>query len=361
MSHNRSIESVVICVLYVGCGGSLSDSRDDSQLDWRMAIGTPGPGASSAAIQAGIVGLFPGGGTSGAAAPLANGHLCDAANTSPPGVSVVRTECFYGSNAPASPMAMLEQVLECAQDKTTNMVHVRLTLSPAFVDNTYGRESSVGWPHKRGHRFSDLVKSDHAEIALYDGAGQNMLQFKLDYFSVDPSQPSGYGSLGVRGGDGAVSIGSAAAILDWNTSLGRNFNQRGYSNYTVDSPATDANYTPNAAAPGWDYRVVYEAWIDANLFGAAEFGTARISYIHASPAKGGGDTIEVTPGTCPPPLDACNDGIPDTYCSTGEPPTGDEPCGNDIPDNGCGGGGPPPESEPNPCRESPDAPGCSPD
>ena len=63
-------------------------------------------------------------------------------------------------------------------------------------------------------------------------------------------------------------------IVDFNTSISRNFNERGYGTYTVDSPATDADYTPNAAAPDWDFRVVYEAWIDVDAFGASGFGDA---------------------------------------------------------------------------------------
>jgi hypothetical protein len=228
------------------------------------------------------------------------------------------------------------------------VVHIRLSFNPDFVDNTYGT-GSIGWPHRRGHTWKDLEKSDHAEIVMHDESGAVVLQFKLDYVSADPSAASGFGSLGVAGGDGAVSVGNPAWILDHSTSIDKNLNERGYASYLVDSPATDADYTPNPAAPEWDYRMVYEAWVDVGAFGAAGFGGARIEYVHASPAKGGSDTIEVEPGKCPPPLCTDPDGCgvsppPDEQCV----PQPDAPCNTNPPPPP-----PPPEEE---CVPQPDAP-----
>jgi hypothetical protein len=120
----------------------------------------------------------------------------------------------------------------------------------------------------------------------------------------------------------------------------------------VDSPATDANYTPNPQAPAWDFRVVYEAWIDVAAFGAAGFGGATIEYVHASPAKGGEDTLHVKPGDCPCPPD-------DPKCT---PPTmldGGTSCPPDDPKcTGYGGApGTPPSSF---CAAHPSDPTCSP-
>jgi hypothetical protein len=162
--------------------------------------------------------------------------------------------------------------------------------------------------------------------------------------------------LGVRGGDGAMETGDAAWIVEWNTSISRNLNERGYASYTVDSPATDANYTPNPQAPEWDFRVVYEAWVDVAAFGNSGFGGATIEYVHASPAKGGDDTLYVKPGDCPcppddpkctPPTNVPDGGVcpPDDPKCTGTGGTGNPDGGTCPPDDpkctGTGGTGNP--------------------
>jgi len=292
---------------------------------------------------------FPGAGTSGDDAPLTNGELCDyvALDGTPTPNEI--TKCFFGNGDPV-PAATLEQVLECVDG--ADSVHIRLTFNPGFVDNTYG-EGSIGWSPKRGHTWRDLWKSDHAEILLTDASGHTVFQFKLDYVTADPSAPSGWASLGVSGGEGDVILGDAAWLLDWNTSIARNLNERGYGEYLVDSPATDADYTPNPETPEWDYRVVYEAWIDLSAFGDAGFGGAKIEHVHASPAKTPSDTIEVEEGECPPEL--CTD--PDG-CHEGPPPPPDEgPCSLD-PDAPCGDPGLPDAGTPIDCLEIPDDPRC---
>ncbi|HET8931809.1 MAG TPA: hypothetical protein VFN67_00145 [Polyangiales bacterium] len=239
---------------------------------------------------------FPGSGTGNAGAAL-GGSICDAVvKTHNQHVVTPATKCMNAKGEDRL-AATLEQVLECVDGKDT--VHLRLTFDPSFVDNTYGK-GSIGWPHKRGHTLvKDLTKSDHAEITVTSSTGATSLRFKLDYITELASAPSGFGSLGARGGDGGMLIGNADWIVQWNTSLSRNLNERGYGKYTVDSPLTDAKYTPNPDAPEWDYRVVYEAWIDVAAFGGAGFGDASIAFVHASPAKGGDDTLDVEPGDCP--------------------------------------------------------------
>ena len=256
-------------------------------------------GAAASSSSTSNVSQFPGAGTGTAGQPLPSGKICDAV-VGQRNTRLLKPErkCLL-PKAGAKPAATLEQVLECASGK--DAVHLRLTFDPAFVDNTFGA-GSIGWPHRRGHTFvKDLTKSDHAELLVSDGSGKQVVRFKLDYVSPDPSAPSGYGSLGVRGGDGAMIVGDPAWILTWNTSISRNLNERNYASYTVDSPSTDANYTPNPAAPEWDYRVVYEAWVDIAAFGSAGFGDATIESVHASPSKSGEDTLKVKPGDCPPP------------------------------------------------------------
>jgi hypothetical protein len=40
-------------------------------------------------------------------------------------------------------------------------------------------------------------------------------------------------------------------------------------------------------------------WIDASAFDSRGFGSATMQSVHASPAKGGENSIEVVPGDCP--------------------------------------------------------------
>jgi hypothetical protein len=241
--------------------------------------------------------------------------------------------CFFPEDDPnAGPIATIEHVLEVFEDQ--DAVHVRLTLDPNFVDNTYG-DGSLGWGN-RGHTFADIYRSDHAELVLTDGNGDLAVQFKVDYLSADDLAPSGWASLGVDSGDGEMIAGDRASILATRSSLDRNLNERGYASYTSSSPITDENYSPDPAAPEWDFRYVFEAWVAIDAFGSAGLGDVTIEYIHASPAKTSDDTVVVEPDPCPPDWDPdCND--PDG-CD-GEPnPPGDPDC-NDP--DGCDG-------EPNP-------------
>jgi hypothetical protein len=207
------------------------------------------------------------------------------------------TTCFFSSRSSA-PAATIEHRVEVGQ--LASLVHVRLTLDPHFVDNTYG-STAVGWSaSKKGkHTFADLVGSDHAQLLLDDGAGATALDFLVDYISADASAPSGYRSLGVRGGEGKMLRGVADDVVAATTSLDRNLNERQLTAFIADSPATDTGLGPSPSAPAWDFRVVYEAWVRTAAFGAAGFGAARVSFIHASPSKTGTNTENVTEGSCP--------------------------------------------------------------
>lgn len=231
-----------------------------------------------------------------------------------PTTTVIRppaTLCFKGDADPTpnDPAAVIEQVVERSGGKS--YVHIRVTFDPGFTDTTYGEGSCCGWPAKRGHTFTDLIKSDHTELQLTNTSGDTVMNFKIDLASADPAKACKYGTLGVLGGDGAVITGDASAILAVSTSLDRNLNGCGYcksaacassGDCTVDSPTTDSMYTPNPLTPNWDYRVVYEAWIDLNAFGSAGFGQAYITYTHSSPGKQV-DTVNVEPSPCPPEWD----------------------------------------------------------
>ena len=171
-----------------------------------------------------------------------------------------------------------------------DVVHVTLIFDEAFVDNTYGTNSSDGYRGgDRGHTFRDLVSSDHAEVGFADGSGREVLRAKFDYIS--PSDvASGYDSLGATGGDGRMMTGDDSAVVDATSSLAHNFNELGCV-FTEDSPGA-------GECPGWEPRVIYEMWIDAALFGAAGFGGPLLEYVHASPSRTD-DTIWVEPGECP--------------------------------------------------------------
>jgi hypothetical protein len=242
-----------------------------------------GAGAAAPPSSGGSDGVgYPGAGTSGADGTMPGGEL----------------QCFYPTTttgaAPGMPAATAQYVLEALNGVQT--LHVRLTFSPSFVDNSYGA-NAVGWA--KGHTFAQLVGSDHAELTFLDKSAQEKLHFKMDYISQSASAPSGYKCLGVTGGEGRMILGDAASVVAASTSLDRDLNERGYKSFLVDSPATTASYAPSAATPKWDYRVVYEAWIKNDAFGASGFGSVQLAFVHASPSKLNTNTLPVTKGPCP--------------------------------------------------------------
>ncbi|HMA97582.1 MAG TPA: hypothetical protein VKP30_33085, partial [Polyangiaceae bacterium] len=251
---------------------------------------------------------------------------------------------------PEDPAAMIEQVIESVNG--VSYVHIRVTFDPKFVDNTYG-VNSIGWGTK-GHTFnSQLTNSDHVELLLTDASGKTVMDFKEDYIhsltntkgpgadkpgkpgkappgaggapATEPTTSAGaaaiacaYDNLGVSGGDGAMVVGSASDVLAATSSIDRNINGCGYcansacgstGDCSVDSPQTDEKYTPNPLTPNWNYAVVYEVWLRAGAFDAGGgFGQAYITFVHASPSKLSGDTLNVVPSPCPPTWIACPPG-----------------------------------------------------
>jgi hypothetical protein len=299
------------------CVGVLASARCGDGGPKKPAL----PGAQAAGSYLGPA--FPGAGTSGAGQSIAAGLdtvTCDGSaapggTQGPAAGSDATMTCLFGED-PNVPEATVEWIVESAAD--TELVHVRLTLNPAFCDNTYGA-TAIGWEPaaaavpaagpgkapkpkggKGGHTFKDLVGSDHAEFKLSDANGALRLQFKLDYITESADAASGYATLGVTGGEGKMILGDASDVVAASTSLDRNLNACGMAGYTVDSPATDADYTANADAPRWDYRVVYDVWVTQSAFGAGGFGSGTVDFVHASPSKRGTNTVVVTPGPCPP-------------------------------------------------------------
>jgi len=183
-------------------------------------------------------------------------------------------------------------------------------------DNTYG-VNSVGWTGKDGkagtHTFGNLTGSDKAQFNLTNGAGDAMI-FTLDYISQSSTAPSGYGSLGVAGGDGSVGGGkkgssgpSEASVLKWGSSLDYNLNTLGFKTFLTDSPATTPARNPDGSidyskpyanptnAPGWVYNIEYEFEIAASAFGPSGFGSVTVPFAHDSPSKFGQNTIIAVP------------------------------------------------------------------
>ncbi|MBW2460947.1 MAG: hypothetical protein JRH11_04825 [Deltaproteobacteria bacterium] len=171
-----------------------------------------------------------------------------------------------------------------------DVIHVALIFSDAFVDNSYGVNSSDGYGRREeGHRFRDLVSSDHAEVGFRDASGAEVLLAKLDYFTDEGATTSGYDALGVSGGDGRVLDGDGDALVAASSSLDRNFNELGCV-FTEDSPTADE-------CPEWENRVIYDVWLDADAF-AGGFGGVTLEYVHASPSRTD-NTVIVHEGECP--------------------------------------------------------------
>jgi hypothetical protein len=175
-------------------------------------------------------------------------------------------------------------------------VYVRVTFNKAFVDNTYGVNSS-DYNKKGHHNFKDLVESDKCEIFFADANGNLAMHLIVDYITQSQGASSGYACLGVTGGEGNVIMGDASDVLAARSSLHVNLNDYGYV-LTQDSPATDKNYTPNPTYPKWIFDVWYEVWVKWSAFGAGGPSRAYITGIHASPSKIGPKSLTVTPGQC---------------------------------------------------------------
>lgn len=280
-----------------------------------------GGGSNSAPLGAGC-----GPETAGECHPV--GGDCNPATLAPDHEVVdADTTCFYEPEA-QEPAAVAEYVTEIQNGK--EYVHLRVTFHPSFVDTVYGECAwQTGWggdgteaepdpmepkpmepkpmdgmkppkPKKGGHTFNDLVGSDHIELMLNDCDGALAMHFKLDFISQSSTSACGYASGGVAAGEGKMLVGSADHVLAASSSHDRNMNGCGYCELE-NSPCPGEDYAGDPDAPEWDYRVVYEVWIDTEAFGSAGFCGVDIDAVHASPSKAEDNTVLVEPGDCPPP------------------------------------------------------------
>jgi len=232
---------------------------------------------------------------------------------------------------------------------TSEVTDVALVFNPVFTELTYGEASAVnGWNPKRPHTYRDIYVSDHVEVAFTNGAGDTVLHVRLDLLSPTTLVSSGYASLGVTGGDGAVIKGDPAWILSFGTTADDNINVCGWTN-ELSSPPTDSIYSPNPISTCYQYLAAYRLAIDPAAFGPSGYGTAYMTSVHASPAKTPQETIPVNEGPPPPTnepdpftpgSDEPNPNLPDAPDSTGT--GGDEPGPSPSDSSGTGGGEPPP-------------------
>jgi cysteine-rich repeat protein len=179
-------------------------------------------------------------------------------------------------------------------------------------DNSYGT-TRVNW--SRNHNFGDLTGSDKARFVFKNKNGNIVMDFYVDYMTASATFPSGYGSLGVSGGEGKMNIGSAANVLGATTSLSYDFNSLGYI-LTVNSPPTisSSSYTLPVGSPytGWLFENAYETKVAAAAFGASGFGSVEVTSVHNSPPKTGKN--EALPSSC---TTQCIDNDQDGYSPTG--------------------------------------------
>ena len=184
-------------------------------------------------------------------------------------------------------------------------------LSDLVNDNSYGAGSTDIWGN-RGHRLSDLVKSEHAKVRIESADGNFVFDFDFDYAeggeaSQGQTVVGPIVSLGPTGGDGKVNEQISAvpfdpAIdMDWDTSLVWNINNvddaDGLGGNLTDSPAlpfTDANpFTAGGigfAGHSWVQELVYEWSVPNAVFGESGLGVivvnnVTISDVHNSPFR----------------------------------------------------------------------------
>ena len=164
-------------------------------------------------------------------------------------------------------------------------LHITYKQDKGTSDNTYGRGSSSDWG-LMGHSFQSYVNStDGAQLQILDKSGNVMLDFVADYISPSSKYRSGYGSLGVKGGDGKVYKGNVAHILRCDSSLSKNLNrQTRYFKATSDSPK----------AADWDEEQSYTIVIDKAACGNGGFGGVKLPKVKNDRSKHYGDESHVT-------------------------------------------------------------------
>ncbi len=181
-------------------------------------------------------------------------------------------------------------------------------------DNTYGT-GVIGWPGNN-HKFDHLRTSDQVEFRFVDRNNKVVLDFRFDYLTATTSAtvpatgqvlsyPSGYGTKGPFGGDGAMVSGNSNNIVWFSTSISENLNEAANlpykSSLTVNSPTKlvsgNVVIDTTKAPGGWDHLNSYTVIIKGSTFGTAGFGGLSIPSQHNSPSKLGCEEITPKPTT----------------------------------------------------------------
>jgi len=167
-------------------------------------------------------------------------------------------------------------------------------------DNRYGTGATAATGWSRSQTFNNLVGSDKAQFQFTDSTGKVVLDFYVDYISSSSAFPSGYGSLGVSGGEGQMLTGSALNVLSATTSLTGNLKKSQFqTGYLVNSPPETAPLSGISIPAGWDYDNSYTVVVSKSAFGANGFGGVTIPLVHDSPPKIGSSNA-ITPTPCEP-------------------------------------------------------------
>lgn len=207
--------------------------------------------------------------------------------------------CFYGEGHD-EPSATIEHITEVVEDE--EYVHLRIIFDPTFVDTTYGECSlTTGWDQDKGHTLKDLKGSDKVELMLYNCDDELSMHMKVDFIEDESDTECGYATGGVTDGEGDVIVGDETHVLAVGTSLDRNMNGCGYCELEESPCPGGEGYSPSEDAPEWDFRIVYELWVDVEAFGPSGFCRPDIDSVHASPSKAEDNTILVEWDDCPPP------------------------------------------------------------
>lgn len=236
-----------------------------------------------------------------AAATLAPAILVAAAPTQPAvpsyGVGTFTLQTTVGpGGVPAGngqPAISSTQVVNAGVITTTQLANgdIEVSIVQGFNDNTYGANADPLWG-KKGHTFNDLLGSDKAGFKFTNGAGQVVLDFDVDYIGqaktspvtiapgLSVTYPSGYGTLGVLGGDGKLILGDGSNIKFIDTTLTDNlnnpeFNPKTHPDVLVNSPTS----------PDWNKQDGFTVIVSKNAFGASGFGGVQILDVHDSPAR----------------------------------------------------------------------------
>ena len=171
--------------------------------------------------------------------------------------------------------------------------------STGISDNSYG-VNGIDWDFKKqGHRLSDLLRSDHAKVRLYDCTGTLSMEFFLDYATEDKKTNDVF-CLGATGGDGAMYTGDPAHITAAGSSLAWDHmlaspewpDQWNSSPQRVPTNTYDPGTSADPDFP-WIYEQVYEWSIAKAAFADGCFGGIEILEVHNSPLKSANNPVPV--------------------------------------------------------------------